>query len=371
MTSREEREELSLGEIFRRTDKITLFCTAGVFFLGLLSIYGATHSRGTGHLLKQILWGGVAVTAYVAVLLTGYRRLLHYAYHLYWIALVPLVLVLVMGVVAKGAVSWLALGPMRFQPSELVKVALALLLGKHLCRYPPTTVRSFCSALGLAGIASLLVLLQPDLGSVLVYASMIMVAFFVAGAPLRFLGGLLAVTGALAPLGWIYFLKDYQKMRILVFLDPYADPLGAGYNVIQSRIAVGSGGLFGKGFLEGTQASLRFLPEPHTDFIFSVFAEEFGFLGSFLLLTFFIVLFWRLIRGGLISKDLRAKVLLAALTGWLAFQVIECVAMSIGWAPVTGLPLPLFSYGGSALLSMGIALGIAQSVYVESPRSFS
>jgi rod shape determining protein RodA len=371
VTSREEREVLSLEEIYSRTDKIALLCTGGIFLLGLLSIYGATHSRGSSHLLKQILWGGIAGAAYVGMVLTGYRRLLRYAYQIYWMALIPLVLVLLMGAVAKGAGRWFALGPLRFQPSEFLKVALLLLLGKHLCRYPPTTLRSFCSALGLAGIASVLVLLQPDLGSVLVYGAMILTAFFVAGAPLKYILGLLGILGALSPVAWMFFLRSYQKLRILVFLDPHADPLGAGYNVIQSRIAVGSGGLFGKGFLEGTQASLRFLPEPHTDFIFSVFAEEFGFLGSFLLLAFFMVLFWRLVRGALLTKDLRAKVLSGALSGWFAFQVMECIAMSIGWAPVTGLPLPLFSYGGSALLSMGLALGIAQSIYVESPRSFS
>ncbi len=371
MTSREEREELSIREILGRIDKIALLCTLGAFFLGLLSIYGATYSKGSGYFLKQILWGGVAFTAYLGVLVLGYQRLLHYAYAIYGVALGSLVLVLLVGVVTKGSQSWFSLGPLRLQPSELVKVSLALFMGKHLCRYPPVTLRSFCTALGLMGIPALLVLLQPDLGSTLVYGSMIFVALFVGGASLRLLGGLgVALTGFF-PLGWIYFLKDYQKMRLLVFLDPYADPLGAGYNVIQSRIAVGSGGLFGKGFLEGTQASLRFLPEPHTDFIFSVFAEEFGFLGCCLLLVFFATLIWRLIRGGLLSKDLRAKVISGALTGWIAFQVIESIAMSIGWAPITGLPLPLFSYGGSSLLSMGLALGIAQSIYVESPRSFS
>ncbi|HOO62821.1 MAG TPA: rod shape-determining protein RodA [Synergistaceae bacterium] len=371
MTTREEREELPFWIIFRSIDKVALLCTLGVFFMGLLSIYSATHSRGNVYLLKQMLWGAVASMAYLVALAVGYRRFFRYAYPLYGIALGALVLVLFIGAVTKGAQSWFSLGPLRLQPSELVKVALALVLGKHLCRYPPTTLRSFCIVLGLAGASSFLVLLQPDLGSVLVYGSMTLVALLVAGTPWRYLGGLLGAVGVLSPLAWMFLLKGYQKMRLLVFLDPHADPLGAGYNVIQSRIAVGSGGLFGKGFLEGTQASLRFLPEPHTDFIFSVFAEEFGFLGCCLLLAFFVLLLWRTLRGGLVSKDLRSKVLVGALTGWIAFQAMESIAMSIGWAPITGLPLPLFSYGGSSLLSMGLALGIAQSVYVESPRSFS
>jgi rod shape determining protein RodA len=157
-------------------------------------------------------------------------------------------------------------------------------------------------------------------------------------------------------------------LRLLVFLNPYSDPLGAGYNVIQSRIAVGSGRILGKGFMMGTQSKLGFLPEPHTDFIFSVFAEEFGFLGGVFLLVLFSLLLWRIVAAGIKSRDLRGKVLVASIAGWIWFQLVEGMAMSMGLAPVTGLPLPFLSYGGSSLLALGIALGLVQSVVVENPR---
>ena len=159
-------------------------------------------------------------------------------------------------------------------------------------------------------------------------------------------------------------------MRLLVFLDPTRDPLGAGYNAIQSRIAVGSGGFWGKGFLEGLQSKLRFLPEPHTDFIFSVYAEEFGFWGTVLLLLIFGVIFMRLVLAGLKSRDMRGKILVAGAVAWIWFQMFESIGMSMGLMPITGLPLPFLSYGGSSLLSIFIALGLVGSVYVGSASRY-
>ena len=172
---------------------------------------------------------------------------------------------------------------------------------------------------------------------------------------------------AMLPLGWMV-LKPYQRMRLLVFIDPTVDPQGAGYNVIQSRIAVGSGGLFGKGFMHGTQGKLHFLPEPHTDFIFSVFSEEFGFAGCVVVLFLFGVLLLRVLAVSQYTKDVRAKLMCVAIAAWLWFQIFESVAMSMGLAPVTGLPLPLFSYGGSSLLVICIALGLVQSAHIAARR---
>jgi rod shape determining protein RodA len=163
-------------------------------------------------------------------------------------------------------------------------------------------------------------------------------------------------------------LKEYQKLRLYVFLDPYIDPQGAGYNVIQSRIAVGSGGLWGKGFLHGTQGRLHFLPEPHTDFIFSVYAEEFGFVGAMIVIILFALLLWRLLRAAFRTKDPRAKLLCVGTSAWIWFQVMESIAMSMGLAPITGLPMPLFSYGGSSLLMEFVALALAQSVAISPVR---
>ena len=264
----------------------------------------------------------------------------------------------------KGAQSWLSLGFFRFQPSEFAKISLILMLAKFLSRYPPLTLRTFAAGLAVAAPAILLLLAQPDAGSALVYMAITFGALFVAGTPLRYLTTIVGAGIAVAPFLWLS-LKEYQKMRLLVFLDPTKDPLGAGYNVLQSRIAVGSGGFWGKGFLQGMQSKLRFLPEPHTDFIFGVYAEEFGFFGTCILLALFAILFYRVIMTGLRSRDVRCKILIAGTSIWFWFQMFESIGMSIGLVPVTGLPLPFLSYGGSALLSVFIALGIIGSVHAD------
>ena len=223
------------------------------------------------------------------------------------------------------------------------------------------------AALAAAGSIMALVMLQPDLGSTLVYAVMLAAVLIAAGTPVKVLAGMAAAGLAMLPLGWMV-LKPYQRMRLLVFIDPSIDPQGAGYNVIQSRIAVGSGGLFGKGFMHGTQGKLHFLPEPHTDFIFSVFSEEFGFAGCVVVLFLFGVLLLRVLAVSQYTKDVRAKLMCVAIAAWLWFQIFESVAMSMGLAPVTGLPLPLFSYGGSSLLVICIALGLVQSAHIAARR---
>ena len=227
--------------------------------------------------------------------------------------------------------------------------------------------RMRAAALAAAGSIMALVMLQPDLGSTLVYAVMLAAVLIAAGTPVKVLAGMAAAGLAMLPLGWMV-LKPYQRMRLLVFIDPTVDPQGAGYNVIQSRIAVGSGGLFGKGFMHGTQGKLHFLPEPHTDFIFSVFSEEFGFAGCVVVLFLFGVLLLRVLAVSQYTKDVRAKLMCVAIAAWLWFQIFESVAMSMGLAPVTGLPLPLFSYGGSSLLVICIALGLVQSAHIVARR---
>jgi rod shape determining protein RodA len=212
-----------------------------------------------------------------------------------------------------------------------------------------------------------MILLQPDLGSALVYLAIIFAILAVAGTPAKYMAWLAGIGLCAMPVLW-RGMREYQRLRLIVFLDPYIDPQGAGYNVIQSRIAVGSGGLWGKGFLQGTQGRLHFLPEPHTDFIFSVFAEEFGFIGGIIVIILFACLFWRILRGAFRTRDTRAKLLCIGIVAWLWFQVMESIAMSMGLAPITGLPMPLFSYGGSSLLMVAIALALAQSVAISPVR---
>ena len=369
MKLREEKGNI-LRLLFVSSDRNLLFATVALFFIGLFSIFSASlgmEKNAGAFVVRQAIWGLVSFSAYAVVLRIGYVRLLELAYRLYGITLILLVIVLVLGHVVRGSQSWIGFAGVRLQPSEVTKVGLALLLSKHLCRHPVKKPRDLAGVLALAGVSLVLVLAQPDLGSAIVLSVMILTALYAAGTPVRYLVGLCGAALLAMPFAW-HFLKTYQRLRLMVFLNPYVDPLGAGYNVIQSRIAVGSGRLVGKGFMMGTQSKLGFLPEPHTDFIFSVFAEEFGFLGGLALLALFSLLLWRIIAAGVKSRDLRGKVLVASIAGWIWFQVVEGMAMSMGLAPVTGLPLPFLSYGGSALLSLGIALGLVQSVFVENPR---
>jgi rod shape determining protein RodA len=367
-----EEKRLSLLENLAVLDKTQLFSVFALFFLGVLAIFSAGagfDGRGVNFASRQLVWGACSVVAFLVTLRIGYEKFLREAYLLYGISLLLLLSVMVLGMSVKGSQRWIDLGIFRFQPTEFVKITLILVLSKHVCRYPPVDLPSFLGAFAIAALSGILVLAQPDAGSAIVYAVISFVAIVVAGAPWRYPAGLLAATAAALPFAW-HLLKEYQKMRIRVFIDPWIDPLGAGYNVIQSRIAVGSGGLLGKGFMEGLQSKLRFLPEPHTDFIFSVFSEEFGFVGSVGILFLFALFFWRLIDAGLRTKDNRAKVLIAGISTWFWFQMLQSIGMSMGLLPVTGLPLPLVSYGGSSLLSFSIALGLAQSVYVSTLKRY-
>jgi len=363
----------------KNIDPILVLSAVILFFTGLLVIYSATSGKGGALatlVYRQALWGVISCFAFLVVFCIGHERFFKWSVPLYVAVLAVLFLVFVLGTVSRGAQSWinvgrfLNIGAVSLQPSEAGKVALALFLSSWLFRYPPVKVGRFLGSLALAGASGALVLLQPDLGTAVVYGVITIAALFAAGTPKKYLLGTFLAGLAALPMGWM-LLKEYQKLRLLVFLNPYLDPLGAGYNVIQSRIAVGAGGLFGKGFLKGTQSKLHFLPEPHTDFVFSVFAEEFGFLGAVIVIGLFTVLLWRIIGIGVRTKDSRARIFVAGVSGWFWFQTVECIAMSMGLAPVTGLPLPFVSYGGSALLSLAVALGILQSIFVSTRRQYS
>lgn len=341
-----------------------------LFGWGVLCIYSAgsgSAGRGMDYALRQLGWGIVGCVAYVCVILIGYRKFMDLAYPIYGFTLLVLLITVLTAPKVKGAQSWMALGPFRFQPSESAKISLILVLSKFLSRYPPLTVKTFVGGLAIGLPAVLLLMLQPDAGSALVYMIIILGALFAAGTPLRYFFSIMGLGMAVLPFSW-FFLREYQKMRLLVFLDPARDPLGAGYNVIQSRIAVGSGSFWGKGFMQGMQSKLRFLPEPHTDFIFSVYAEEFGFWGTTLLLFIFGIIFTRIAFTGMRSRDMRCKILVAGVASWIWFQMFESIGMSMGLMPITGLPLPFLSYGGSSLMAIFIVLGLVGSVYISSAK---
>ena len=367
-----ERLSSRWSDIKAYTDYVMLVLVVLLFFLGVAAIYSASPvSAGKGlggYALRQLVWGGVSAIIYIVIIKVGYRRIISLTMPLFALLTLMLILLLIVGHTSKGAQSWFNLGFFRFQPSEMGKVILAMTLSVLCTKIPPTNIRGILFSLLLAGFLIGLIMLQPDLGSALVYSVMLFAVFVVAGTPVKFLAGMVISGLALLPVGWLV-LKPYQRMRMMVFMDPTIDPQGAGYNVIQSRIAVGSGGFWGKGFMQGTQGKLHFLPEPHTDFIFSVFSEEFGFIGSSIVLLLFGLLLWRILAAAQYTKDMQAKIMVTAIAAWLWFQITESVAMSMGLAPVTGLPLPLFSYGGSSLLAVVVALALVQSVVIVSKEN--
>lgn len=351
----------SWRKILRALDYFLLAAVLLMYLTGVATIYSAAGGpAGSGRFYagRQLIWGLAAVAMLAVVLRLDYEFFINASYWFYGGCCLLLLLLFVMGHRAKGAQSWINLGFFNIQPAEFVKLGLAFVMAHHLTLFPPYNLKNFAGALALGGISALLVLAQPDLGSALVYSVMIFVALMVAGAPKGYLFSLVGCAVAALPLCWI-FLKDYQKKRILVFINPGLDPLGAGYNVVQSRIAVGSGHFFGKGFMQGAQSKLRFLPEPHTDFIFSVFAEEFGLVGGLFVLSLLSFILWRMIRIALRARSVTVKILVASLSASLWFHSVESIGMSMGLLPVTGLPLPLMSYGGSSLLATVLAIGIA------------
>lgn len=361
-----------LKEDLAQTDRILIITALTLALWGVFCIYSAgagTSGRGFDLAFRQAAWLAVSVCSMLLVMIIGHHKMLEGAYPLYGLMLLLLLLTDLLAPKVKGAQSWLGFGSVRFQPSEFAKITIILMLSKFLSRYPPLDFKTFTAGLGVISLPVLLVLIQPDAGSALVYIVISFGMLLAAGTPLKYLAGIIGLGCAAVPIMVMFALKEYQKNRILVFIDPMRDPLGAGYNVIQSRIAVGSGGFAGKGYMLGTQSKLKFLPEPHTDFIFSVFSEEFGFLGSIILIALFSILLFRVILTGIRSRDRRCKIFTAGVTSWLWFQMFESIGMSIGLVPVTGLPLPFLSYGGSSLLATFIALGLVASIHIEGVNS--
>lgn len=271
--------------------------------------------------------------------------------------------VLVIGRTSMGAQRWIPLGPLGgFQPSELAKLALIITIAKHIDGHRDLqSWRSVLPVLALAGVPLILIVRQPDLGTAMVLAAIVTAMVFAAGAPLRMLGAMGAGSAAVVP--FLYqMLHDYQRTRLIVFIDPGVDPLGAGYALIQSKIAVGSGQLLGKGLLHGTQNLLNFIPEQHTDFIFTVVGEELGFVGALVMLTLFGIWLWRGLVIARQAKDRLGMLVAVGVVSMMAFHVFVNVGMTVGLMPITGIPLPFISHGGSALIVMLMATGLLLNI---------
>ncbi len=343
---------------------LTALVLAGV---GVLMIYSATHAYPalSRLYLKQLVWLGLGTLGLLTLASTPYHVLLdRFAWPSYVLLLALLALLLATGQEVAGSKRWFTFGPAAVQPSEFAKLATVLVLTKFLVSREARIGKwdTLLGALLIAGAPMLLILRQPDLGTALVFAGMLGVMLFTAGVPVHRLATLLGIGLLSTPLVWV-LLKDYQRQRLLVYLNPNADVLGAGYNVLQSKIAVGSGQLWGKGWLQGTQGQLRFVPEHHTDFIFSVLAEEWGFLGSLVLLLLFTVLLLQALRVARQARETGGSLLAVGLTALLAVQVIINLCVAIGLLPVTGMTLPLISYGGSSLLVTLCLIGILLNIW--------
>jgi len=337
--------------------------------LGLVNLYSASHAGGEAGstYIRQAYWLGIGLLLMFAVAIPDYRLLETYAYPFYALSLLLLVGVLFGGRTVSGGQRWIQLGGFGFQPSELAKVAMVCVLAKFFLGGEPGqtyTLRDLRWPMVMLLPPFLLVALQPDLGTALLLAAIFFSLVFFAG--LYWKSFLIVALSGLAslPIGWS-LLKDYQRNRVLTFLDPATDPLGAGYHIIQSKIAVGSGMFLGKGFLKGTQAHLYFLPERHTDFIFSVWAEEWGFVGSILV----VILYGALIAWGLKiashSRDRFGRLLALGITANIFWQTTVNIGMVLGLLPVVGVPLPLFSYGGSSLVSTMLSFGLLMSISIR------
>lgn len=339
-------------------------------FCSLVLVYSASHhSAALSHLVwKQLLWICVGFLAMSVFYVVDYQSLIHSAYLYLAVIIFLLVLLLLLGKTRGGSARWFHLGLFSVQPSELAKLALILAVTRYVSENS-REIRTFWGMLPALGIALLMIFLilrQPDLGTAAVLLPITFAILYVAGARAWHLLGLIAVGAASTPLIWNFVLKDYQKRRWLSFIAPENDALGSGYNAIQSGIAIGSGGLTGKGFLQGTQSQLNFVPMHHTDFIFSVLAEEWGLLGCLVVLLLYLALLLQAAKIARNARDLRGTLLCSGIVAMLTTQVIFNIGMTSGMLPVTGITLPLLSYGGSSILTIMICVGILLNIRRES-----
>ncbi|HKW69805.1 MAG TPA: rod shape-determining protein RodA [Candidatus Dormibacteraeota bacterium] len=342
-----------------RVDRLQTLIVAMLAALGVMTVFSARADWP-----RQVAWVLAGAILYAAATVFDYRRLRTVAPALYGAMLLMLVAVHLVGHTALGARRWLAVAGFPLEPSELSKLVLVVVLAAYLARSERISWRAFGGALGLVAAPAALVLAQPDLGTTLVMCAVAFGMLFLGGGRPAQLGSVITAGIVAVPLLPL-LLHGYQLRRLQIFLDPNQDPLGAGYNLLQARIAVGSGGFFGRGWLHGLQGQLGFVPERATDFVFATFAEEFGLLGSLVLLSLFGTLLIRTLRSAGVASDRFGELIAGGVFVMVFAQVVENVGMNIGVLPIAGLPLPLISYGGSATITTLTALGLVQSVMVR------
>ncbi|MBN2644070.1 MAG: rod shape-determining protein RodA [Desulfuromonadaceae bacterium] len=350
--------------LIQNFDWLLLMLLGFTVALGILNLYSSTSGwnlSGTPIYIKQIYWLLLGLTLAGVLTLFDYRHLQHISPFAYGGCLLLLASVLLFGRTSMGATRWINLGFFNLQPSEIMKPVLILMLANYFSEHETPggfSLRQLMAPGLLLGLPVVLVLKQPDLGTALLLLFIGGTMALFAGIRKAALATLALLGGATAILGWFYLLYDYQKQRIYTFLNPEQDPLGSGYHIIQSKIAVGSGGFWGKGFMQGTQSQLSFLPERHTDFAFSVFAEEWGLVGCLILLTLYLLI---IVRGILIAHKADSPFgmyLAIGVTAMLFWHILVNLGMVIGLLPVVGVPLPLFSYGGTCMVTTMVGIGL-------------
>ena len=335
--------------------------------IGITMLYSAANGSWSPWALNQLIRFCIGFVVMLVLALTDIRIFMRYAYVFYFLTLILLIVVEVTGHIGMGAQRWINFGFFKLQPSELMKIAMVLVLARYFhtsSLQSIESIRGIIAPLLMALFPAVLIILQPDLGTALMLMFTTGAIFFVVGVQLWKFGVLILGAFVSMPIAW-HFLHDYQQNRILTFLNPERDPLGSGYHIIQSKIALGSGGIFGKGFLKGTQSHLNFLPEKHTDFIFTMLSEEFGMVGAVLIVILNLLILIYSYSFALKSTSYFGKLVAIGLATNYFMYVFINMAMVLGLIPVVGIPLPLISYGGTVMLSIMASFGIIMSVHIN------
>jgi len=336
--------------------------------VGLIVLFSAV-GENVNLIIKHSLRAGVALVLMYIVSRFPPKVLARWSPHIYLGGLVLLVVVLIAGFTGKGAQRWIDLGVFRFQPAEIMKIGVPMMVAWLLTRMSLSLrVTPVLISVLIIAAPTILIIQQPDLGTALLIALTGLTVIFLAGIRFRWIVAVTILGGLVAPMMWYWVLLDYQRNRILTLLDPWADPLGAGYHTIQSIIAIGSGGFWGKGWLSGTQSQLEFIPERNTDFVFSVFAEEFGLVGVIVLMFLYCFVVFRGLLIAYHAKDTYSRLLAGGLSATFFFYVFVNIGMVSGILPIVGVPLPLISYGGTSMVTLMVGFGILMSISRDKER---